>query len=53
MICNYTGPEKVEISPHKVKNFNERYGIQGFSWYPISTNSIKYFDGKAWGYKTI
>ena len=48
MMCIYNGPISVEIPDYKCKIFSKKYS----PWYPISSDTIKGFDGK-WHYEKI
>jgi hypothetical protein len=55
---NYSGnlsvsndaPDYAYISQDKYSIMIERYGMYGFGWYFVNTNTIKAYDGSDWDY---
>jgi len=52
-MCEYSGPDEVEISDEKFRDLSRLLGIYGFGWYFVSPTTIKYFNGKSWHYKDL
>lgn len=45
-ICDYRGPTEVWLSDAAFNELCRKYGTPNFSWYPVSTTTIKAFDGE-------
>lgn len=49
-ICDYRGPTEVQLSDAVFNELCRKYGTPNFSWYPVSTTTIKAYDGERWLY---
>ena len=49
MMCQYSGPTHVELTQSEYKRIKEK--MKSKTWYFISSDRIKYFDGKKWDYE--